>query len=104
MKEYKIVSGDTLSEIAEKFGTTVSELAKLNNIANPDLIYAGDTIKIPSNEEEEKKAAEAAKTEAAVEKLKAAKAAAEAKAKEETKEEEKEGLLGKIASKLKGEK
>ena len=84
MKEYKIVSGDTLSEIAEKFGTTVSELAKLNNIANPDLIYAGDTIKIPSNEEEEKKAAEAAKTEAAVEKLKAAKAAAEAKAKEET--------------------
>ncbi len=104
MKEYTIVSGDTLSEIAEKFGTTVSELAKLNNIANPDLIYAGDTIKIPSNEDETKKEEEAAKTDAAVEKLKAAKAAAAAKAEEKEETEEKEGLLSKIASKLKGDK
>lgn len=43
---YKIKSGDTLSGIAQKFGTTVSKLAQLNNIKNVNLIYAGQTIKI----------------------------------------------------------
>lgn len=43
---YKIKSGDTLSVIAQKFGTTVSKLAQLNNIKNVNLIYAGQTIKI----------------------------------------------------------
>lgn len=43
---YKIKSGDTLSEIAQKFGTTVSNLASLNNIKNVNLIYTGQTIKI----------------------------------------------------------
>ena len=31
-KTYTVVRGDTLSEIAQRFGTTVSYLAKLNNI------------------------------------------------------------------------
>ena len=43
---YKIKSGDTLSGIAQKFGTTVSKLAQLNNIKNVNLIYAGQTLKI----------------------------------------------------------
>ena len=43
---YTIQSGDTLSEIAERFNTTVDELVRLNNIENPDLIYAGDTIRV----------------------------------------------------------
>ena len=43
---YKIKSGDTLSGIAQKFGTTVSRLASLNNIKNVDLIYAGQILKI----------------------------------------------------------
>lgn len=43
---YTIQSGDTLSEIAERFGTSVSRLCELNNISNPNLIYAGDTIRI----------------------------------------------------------
>lgn len=43
---YKVKSGDTLSGIAQKFGTTVSKLAKLNNIKNVNLIYAGQTLKI----------------------------------------------------------
>lgn len=43
---YKVKSGDTLSEIAQKFGTTVSNLASLNNIKNVNLIYAGQTLKI----------------------------------------------------------
>ena len=43
---YKIKSGDTLSGIAQKFGTTINKLAQLNNIKNVNLIYAGQTIKI----------------------------------------------------------
>ncbi|MEO8612534.1 MAG: LysM domain-containing protein, partial [Chloroflexota bacterium] len=38
---YTVVRGDTLSKIAAKFGTTWQALASLNNIANPNLIYAG---------------------------------------------------------------
>lgn len=43
---YTVKSGDTLSEIASKFGLTTSELAKLNNISNPNIIYAGQVLKI----------------------------------------------------------
>lgn len=43
---YKIKSGDTLTKIASKYGTTVSQLAKLNSIKNPNLIYAGKTLKV----------------------------------------------------------
>lgn len=43
---YKVKAGDTLSEIAQKFDTTVSNLASLNNIKNVNLIYAGQTLKI----------------------------------------------------------
>ena len=46
VKEYKIKKGDTLSEIAQKFNTTVSYLAQINKIQNPDLIYAGNYLKI----------------------------------------------------------
>lgn len=37
---------ETLSEIAERYGATVSELVKLNGIKNPNLIYAGHKIRI----------------------------------------------------------
>jgi len=43
---YQIKYGDTLSAIALKFGRSVSEIAKLNNIRNPNLIYSGDIIHI----------------------------------------------------------
>lgn len=43
---YTIQSGDTLSGIAAKYGTSVSSLVALNGIANPDVIYAGQTIRI----------------------------------------------------------
>lgn len=43
---YNIQKGDTLSEIAQQFGTTVEKLAADNNINNPNLIYAGATLKV----------------------------------------------------------
>lgn len=45
-KTYTVVRGDTLSEIAQKYKTTVSYLAKLNNIKNVNLIYVGQVLKI----------------------------------------------------------
>ena len=46
VKYYTIESGDTLSEIAIKYNTTVDELVLLNNIENPDLIYAGKELRV----------------------------------------------------------
>lgn len=47
-KNYTIKKGDTLSGIAQKYGTTVSTLQSLNHIQNPNLIYAGSILKIPT--------------------------------------------------------
>lgn len=44
---YTVKSGDTLSGIAAKYGTTYQKLAEYNSIANPNLIYAGQKIRIP---------------------------------------------------------
>lgn len=45
-KTYTVKSGDTLSEIASKYKTTVDKLVKDNNIANANLIYPGQKIVI----------------------------------------------------------
>ena len=44
---YTVVSGDTLSGIASRYGTTYQKLAAYNNISNPNLIHVGQQIKIP---------------------------------------------------------
>jgi stage VI sporulation protein D len=46
---YTVQSGDTLSKIAKRFGVTVDAIVKANNIANPNLIKAGQVLKIPKN-------------------------------------------------------
>lgn len=45
-KTYTVKSGDTLSGIAAKFGTTVDSLVKKNGIKNKNLIYPGQVLKI----------------------------------------------------------
>ena len=45
-KTYTVKSGDTLSEIAKKYNTTVQKLVKDNNIKNANLIYVGQKIVI----------------------------------------------------------
>lgn len=43
---YKVKSGDTLSAIAARYGTTVASLVRANDIKNKNLIYVGQTLKI----------------------------------------------------------
>lgn len=42
---YTVVKGDTLSELAVKFNTTVSKLVELNNIKDPDYIVIGQVLR-----------------------------------------------------------
>lgn len=46
---YTVKSGDTLSAIGEKYGVPYMDIAKLNNIENPDLIHPGQEFKIPKS-------------------------------------------------------
>ena len=46
-RSYTIVRGDTLSGIARTFGVSISSLVAANHIADPNLIYAGNTLIIP---------------------------------------------------------
>ncbi len=54
---YTVKKGDTLWDIARTYGTTVSELAEINRIENPNLIFPGQVLRIlenatvPGNEE-----------------------------------------------------
>jgi len=44
---YTVQPGDSLSEIALRFNTTVAALASLNNIVNPDLVFVGQVLLVP---------------------------------------------------------
>ena len=46
VQTYTVRSGDTLSGIAAKYGTSWQTLAAKNNIANPNLIHPGQVIRI----------------------------------------------------------
>lgn len=41
---YTVKAGDTLSELARRFGTTVEQLQAWNNIANPNKIQVGQRL------------------------------------------------------------
>ncbi|MBO0691266.1 MAG: LysM peptidoglycan-binding domain-containing protein [Acidimicrobiaceae bacterium] len=45
---YTVQAGDTLSDIAARFGTTVAQLVSLNRIDNPNLIQIGQVLQLPS--------------------------------------------------------
>lgn len=46
---YVVQSGDTLSEIAARFGTTYQTLARMNGISNPNMIYVGQQLRVPDS-------------------------------------------------------
>lgn len=44
-----IKPGDRLWKLAIKYNSTIEELARINNIKNPDLIIAGEELQVPKN-------------------------------------------------------
>lgn len=47
---YTVAPGDTLSNIARRFGTTYQAIAAANGIANPNLIHVGQQLTIPGSD------------------------------------------------------
>ena len=43
---YTVKKGDTLSVIAKRYGTTYTAIARLNGLKNPNLIYAGQRLRV----------------------------------------------------------
>ena len=52
VKKYTVRFGDTLGEIAEEHGTSLSLLIHLNSVRNTRKIYAGDILLVPIQTEE----------------------------------------------------
>lgn len=46
---YVVESGDTLSEIARRFDTTVEAIVRANDISDPDVIDVGQELEIPGS-------------------------------------------------------
>lgn len=46
VNSYTVKSGDTLSGIAAKLGTTTNSLSSLNHLSNPNLIYVGQVLRV----------------------------------------------------------
>ena len=46
---YVVKRGNTLSQIAQIYGTTVQEIANINHIQNPNLIFPGEKFRILTN-------------------------------------------------------
>lgn len=47
--EYRVVKGDTLTQIARKHGQTVDSLRRLNNLRNINDISVGQVLKVAGN-------------------------------------------------------
>lgn len=45
-RTYTVQHGDTLTQIAARFGTTVAHISQLNRIANPSQIYVGQVLRL----------------------------------------------------------
>ncbi len=46
--EYIVKKGDTLADIAVRFGSGISGIAELNGLEDPDMIMEGQVLKIPA--------------------------------------------------------
>ncbi len=48
-QNYTVSVGDSMPEIGTRFGVSVAEIARINEIDNPDLIFPGQVFRIPKN-------------------------------------------------------
>jgi N-acetylmuramoyl-L-alanine amidase len=65
LSTYRVKKGDTLEKIADRNGTTVAELAKLNNMKPKDPLWVDRKLKVPAAEKEKGREAPAEKKTAA---------------------------------------
>ena len=46
---YMLLSdGNTLSQISRLYGVSIEDISELNDIRNPNLIFAGEILRIPT--------------------------------------------------------
>lgn len=48
LKKIQVKYGDTVSELAEQYGTTTDAIVQANNLRDPDFILAGQNLVIPA--------------------------------------------------------
>lgn len=48
VRQHTVMPGETLTQIASQYGVTADSLAQLNNLANPNVILPGTSLKIPA--------------------------------------------------------
>ena len=48
LKKIQVKYGDTVSELAEQYGTTTDAIVQANNLRDPNFILAGQTLVIPA--------------------------------------------------------
>lgn len=47
LRQYRVQPGDTLTSIARRLQVSLDELVRLNRLTNPDLLYVGQTLRLP---------------------------------------------------------
>lgn len=47
--QYRVQSGNTLAQIAAKFGVSWQTMAQINHLSNPNVLYVGQVLTIPSH-------------------------------------------------------
>ena len=50
---YTVQRGNTLSQIAQSYGVTVSSIVEINDIQNPNLIFPGEKLRITDSDSQE---------------------------------------------------
>ncbi len=48
LRQHVVQPGETLFEIAQQYGLTIDALTQVNNLANPNIIVVGTSLKIPA--------------------------------------------------------
>ena len=83
-----VKAGDTVSELAQKFNTTVEAIQKANNLQNVNFITVGEQLNIPANDNTQQQVQQPQANAAQVQQEQAAQQAAQAAAAQKQAEEQ----------------